>query len=304
MDQDHLSQNSENVVNRLIEEGANINFGKDYPHSLLQDCSLRNMTSTVQLLLDKGYDTFRETGPGRSLLFDIRNEQMVDLLCQRHLISFDEIDDKGNTLLHLEMTDRHDTARLKTLLKHIDVNAVNNRGDTALHYLFVHCHEGYNKVPEEILTRIDFLLQHGAKIHAKNNSETTPFLSAIRNKDLGQGHHVLKKLLDAGADINETDGGGYQAIHYSADWSIDDVKFLVENGAELNTACSGGTTPLMIAIQNERADVAEYLIGISAGLNHKDNAGKTALDYANQYKHYAISKLLEENNADATTSQE
>jgi len=55
---------------------------------------------------------------------------------------------------------------------------------------------------------------------------------------------------------------------------------LLHAGADVNAAAKDGTTALMKAAGNAKADVVAYLLSKGANATLKDSTGKTALDYA------------------------
>jgi ankyrin repeat protein len=81
--------------------------------------------------------------------------------------------------------------------------------------------------------------------------------------------NVLKYLLNVKkSDINATsfqDGVLEDAIWWDA--SLDTIKFLVDNGANINGGENQYSTPFSRAVQSNRADVAKYLIEKGADVN-------------------------------------
>ncbi len=73
---------------------------------------------------------------------------------------------------------------------------------------------------------------------------------------------VLKVLFDSGADINAIDGGkGFSALHQATiACDTDMIKFLAQNGADINNKDALGLVPLHHAVQHENSDVAHALI--------------------------------------------
>ncbi len=55
---------------------------------------------------------------------------------------------------------------------------------------------------------------------------------------------------------------------------------LLSHGANINAVTNDGVTALMLAAQNEKADVVAYLLKMGANTTIKDKTGKTALNYA------------------------
>ncbi len=65
---------------------------------------------------------------------------------------------------------------------------------------------------------------------------------------------------------------------------MDMVKLLTSYGADVNASALDGTTPLMLAAQNEKLDVVDYLLAQSANASAKDSKELTALDYSRNGK--------------------
>ncbi|WP_319560307.1 ankyrin repeat domain-containing protein [Marispirochaeta sp.] len=55
--------------------------------------------------------------------------------------------------------------------------------------------------------------------------------------------------------------------------NLDDVKYFIENGADINALFSNGFSPLYIAVQLEHNDVVQYLLDNGAIINkvYKDD---------------------------------
>lgn len=60
---------------------------------------------------------------------------------------------------------------------------------------------------------------------------------------------------------------------------VDTVKFLIENGADVNAKDKRGETPLMFASAFDRCRVLKLLIDNGADVNAKDKGGWSALIY-------------------------
>ncbi|MDY6982345.1 MAG: ankyrin repeat domain-containing protein [Pseudomonadota bacterium] len=100
---------------------------------------------------------------------------------------------------------------------------------------------------------------------------------------VAEGHlDVTKILLDAGADPNlqarvselserknaDFPTGGFAALHWAArDGNEAMIDLLLANGADINARNGDGSTPMMLAIVNDRFDIAAKLLELGADAN-------------------------------------
>lgn len=73
----------------------------------------------------------------------------------------------------------------------------------------------------------------------------------------------LKKLLDAGADVNAADDTGCTPLHLAASYShVEAVQLLIERGADVNAFSEHDATPLYCALRvdSETRDTTEHLV--------------------------------------------
>jgi ankyrin repeat protein len=153
------------------------------------------------------------------------------------------------TLGHIEIA--------QLILKHgIDINAVNNKGQTALHIAIC-----TSPNPIDI---VKFLLQAGADLNIKDKVfEQTPLHYCAW---LFPNVEVMKILLDHNADINANDISSLTSLHHAADQchrtgnqGLDMVKLLLEYGADLNVKTENGRTALDIAQAGQHSEIVNLL---------------------------------------------
>lgn len=137
--------------------------------------------------------------------------------------------------------DSRDITIVKKLLSNgVDVNAVNETGQTALH------------VTQNIdITRL--LLEHGGNVHAIDDAGMTPLF----NKETD----VAAVLLDAGADINARSAKGNTPFTWHAySGYLDGLRFLASRGADVNTCNTDNQSPLDIATRfHPNTEVLKYM---------------------------------------------
>ncbi|CAI6366920.1 unnamed protein product [Macrosiphum euphorbiae] len=109
---------------------------------------------------------------------------------------------------------------------------------------------------------------------------------------------VVKILVENGANVNfltETKSSPLRAACYLGHLNI--VEYLVEHGANVNLTNIYNSTCLMIASHNNHKEVVEYLLRKGADINIQTNCGSTAMHFAAQADNLEIAKLLIEFNA-------
>ncbi len=120
----------------------------------------------------------------------------------------------------------------------VDVNATNEKGQTALHMVN----------DEEMM---EILLEADADINKRDDDGNTPLLSHLNEQfltslipgynllsDKADHKNVLKLLIRSGADVNMQNDKGVQPLHMASDFET--TELLLENGADVNAvSCSG-----------------------------------------------------------------
>ena len=93
---------------------------------------------------------------------------------------------------------------------------------------------------------VSTLLSYGADVNATNSQGATCLQSAVHNNHVDD---VMTALLDAAADVNQTDTErGISALHVAAARNHEAAaRLLLERGANAESRCALGTTPFEIA---------------------------------------------------------
>jgi len=132
------------------------------------------------------------------------------------------------------------------------------------------------------------------------------FVGCVMNKSLhipaGKGDlDRVKAEIDSGKDVNSKDIAGQTALMYASEQGrLEVVKYLVENGADVN-AQSGGHgrgTALIYASAANRITVMEYLLEHGADINATTPFNETALFWATAKGHVKAVNLLLNKKAD------
>ena len=144
---------------------------------------------------------------------------------------------------------------------------------------------------------------------------------------------VLKALISAKADVNKQDWDDYSALHYCAqNGFVTGAQALLDDGAQINIQTRMKETPLVIAIQNNKTEMVDFLIQThadvskpalqhktplffvsdeettellikaKADVNARDDSGMTPLHRAAQEGYVSVAKILIKNGADVNAA--
>lgn len=121
------------------------------------------------------------------------------------------------------------------------------------------------------------LLDTGASVNEINRDGFSPLLAAALN-----GHEPLVQLLlDRGTDIEQRCKASYTALHCACfRGHLSTVKLLVERNANMEHIAKGGMTPLLFSAFAKHAYTVQYLVSQGADVKVCDAAGRSVLDLA------------------------
>ena len=155
------------------------------------------------------------------------------------------------------------------------------------------------------------LIQAGAHVNDLDGNEETPLNDAVLKGNIT----IVQELLNAGADVNRTNKNGKIPLAVALEKGYDDiakllcnatvglkpvekerdlecdlltaaekgtieqVRDLIRQGADVNVQDEYGFTPLISAIINEHLDICKELVKAGADVNMKSEAGMTALHF-------------------------
>lgn len=128
-----------------------------------------------------------------------------------------------------------------------------------------------------------------------------PLIFATWNDQLS----VIQQLISAdNANVNQSDKYGKTALMWAIskdknsktapEWlhNKKTIQFLIDADADINVHDAHGWTPLMFAVQNNRADIVELLLEKGASLSVENDQGLTALMLAIDSGNKDISRIL------------
>lgn len=165
----------------------------------------------------------------------------------------------------------NNTDLLSELLKEqqVDINFKTENGGTLLHYA---------KSKE----MVEILMSAGIDWTIQDNEGMTAFAKNFERVYIKTYENILLAMLKEGVDINAAayfdEAPVIKIANNAATLSanIEQLQFLVKNGADLNIKNSQSYTPLMLAVIKNNIDMVLALLDAGADTSITDNKGRTA----------------------------
>lgn len=147
-----------------------------------------------------------------------------------------------------------------------------------------------------LITLITFCIN----LHSYTNSNINKLDEKLHWACMLNDLEEVKYLVENGADVNKTDNDGKTPLLMALrEYTDNIIIYLVENGADVNKADKHGDTPLLDACSNNSLKIVRYLIenGAQKSINKANNTGSTPLYWACDHNNLELITYLVENGA-------
>lgn len=297
-----LNSNSLPAIQLLIRYGANVDKKNNKQSTALFYASYRTCDpEVIKCLVTNGANVDEKNGDGNTplnnacarkkggyviikILLELgANINIQNDLCNTPLHELFKIENSFDSIKLLVST----AVNIKELLNTGDIN-----GNTPLHLA------SYHQNPEVV----QYLIDMGADVNAKNQKGNTPFIEAI----LGNNKEVIAMFLKLGVDPKIINSEGKNVLHFlsSSCHNPELTEFFLGKGVDVNTEDNDGYTPLNTACQNQKdADYIRLLLDYGANVKTKSHGGTTPLFSLCMNSTLSTIKLLYEHH-DLTTIAE
>jgi ankyrin repeat protein len=109
--------------------------------------------------------------------------------------------------------------------------------------------------------------QDGLLVHRTYRRGETPLHMAAIEGSVD----IVRFLITQGADVNAVNNRGQTPLHMACYYNrLDIVKYLVSRGADIDAGTEHTQTPLLFAIFNDHIEVIKYLLSQGSDVNARD----------------------------------
>lgn len=297
----------------LLSYGANLNAQDETGKTVLMECpkSCHHdwCIKYIEFLISKGADiNIRDKNGDTALMYASFNGcgQFIKLLLSQGADGNSK-NQTGQTALMLatggkgRLAGNFSASAVENLLaaKNINLNEKDKYGNSALAYATIF----------RVLKSAETLLAHGADVNTKNRWGQTPLMQAVGQTSIGFSNiahedNEMKKtiealtlaLIDKGAEINVADHDRWTSLMMAvANDRAEIAAVLLSKGAEVNAKNKRGETPLILAAERGNIPILRNLLAKGADVHVKETLyGNTAMLAATRGEHLDVLKELVE----------
>lgn len=257
------------ILQTLISGGAEINERNKDGVTPLALAIENGVEEHIRFYAEHGADiNSKDTKGTTPLILALKDSDGSDKILKAIVnpANISSTDSDGNTPLIVAIQNNATLAKIQYIISITeDVNTRNADGNTALYLTVL---KNRQKVGE-------LLLSKNADIFAANNRSKSPLSLALYD-----GGTVMDWLITS-KTIKATDGSGNTALHFAAEWGLQDaVTALITKGAKTEAKNANGETPLFSAAKNDEPEILQVLVNNGCKVTARDNLGSTALHIA------------------------
>ncbi|XP_048712418.1 poly [ADP-ribose] polymerase tankyrase-2 isoform X2 [Caretta caretta] len=237
------------VVEIVVKHEAKVNALDNLGQTSLHRAAHCGHLQTCRLLLSSGCDPSIVSLQGFTAL-QMGNENVQQLLQEGIPLSNSDAD---RQLLEAAKAGDVDTVKKLCTIQSVNCRDIEGRQSTPLHFA-----AGYNRV-----SVVEYLLQHGADVHAKDKGGLVPLHNAC-----SYGHYEVAELLvKHGAVVNVADLWKFTPLHEAAAKGKYEIcKLLLQHGADSTKKNRDGNTALDL-VKDGDTDIQDLLRGDAALLD-------------------------------------
>ena len=208
-------------------------------------------------------------------------------------VCFADEQDIADTYVQKILDSGNVTELQKLIDNGLDVNSRDANGDTMLFYLLTHVAD---------LEAAQILINAGADVNQPSSSGLTPIL--VATAAAAELQNSLSSGTNSDFDVEQeiAQANMEQQKNFLIQRSLNLLKLLIDNGADINQETPRGTPLMNAATSDLNLPLVELLLQSGAKVNQQDRYGRTALFYAAAFGSENISTTLLKAGADIRIS--
>lgn len=302
-----MENSDENIVKYLVENGADM---YSYEITALYQAVLNLNPKLVEYFLDKGASIEKAGGT------DVYGNIMMAAAGSK----FNNSNDKSPVDLTLLEKSAENSAKItEMLIEKADKNIINDslEGKTPLIIavgnsyidtakILIENGADVNAIDFEGWSALSYAVNNGdieiAKLLLTNRAKIKDeLLIAIKSPIVESSINMMKLLIDNKANINYTNENGFNPLNIAIEsGDMELTKFLITNGANVNSLMQDGVSLIGYAIAQNNMDLLQILIENGANVNYTggDSWANTPLQTASRLGLDNVVRILLTRNAD------
>ncbi len=279
-----LSNNNE-VTRFLISEGANTEHVNKHNRTALQEVVISGK-KTIHTLFEHTQSLNNSDSHGNNLIFDaIANgsKEFIDKVIKNKEIDINKVNNEGNSILHKEAVLKNNELAMNLMEEGADPTILDKNGKN---FLFYAISKGIEN--EAVL---DKAIELGCDLNSKDSNNRTILMQSVTNylelededKDMKESHlKMIKKLIKEGIQVDAIDNRKetvFFTVMRSLDENLIDI-FIKHDSLHINDQNIDGETILTdCALKGMKASkYIKSLLKAGADVNLADTKGSTVIE--------------------------
>ena len=274
------------ILQILVENGANINHLNIFNRTALQEAVIRANNRIVNYLLQITRTVSNCDIYGNNLIFDAISNGNIDIIkriASIKEININQINNDGNTILHKDIVLKNNELALLLIDFGADPTILDKEGKS---FLFYCISEGIKNI--SVLQKVVLL---GYDINSKNGQNKTLLMESINcylhtpkdNVEIKNSHlEMIKELIHLGINVNALDNNNETLLFILVRHGNRELLhlFLETNKMNLNYQNNQDETPLLLMALNgiKNADLIKLFLEKGANPDLKNQMGKSIIE--------------------------
>ena len=273
------------ITRFFITQGANIEHLNIHKRTVLQEALIAGKR-TIKTLFDHTKNLNNADIHGNNLVFDAvsnGSKDLIEQVIQNKSIDINKVNEEGNTILHKEVVLKNNDLAMRLMEEGADPTILDKNGKN---FLFYAISKGIEN--EAVLNKA---IELGCDINSKDSNNRNILMQSVQNyleldsdeKAMKESHlKMIKKLIKEGIQVDAVDNKK-ETIFFTAIRSLDEELielFIKHDSIHINDQNIDGETVLLDCVLHgiKASKYINALLKAGADVNLSDNKGATIIE--------------------------